>query len=359
MKIIDTIETKWINSFKGIAIIGIVLVHFGIKSIDNKWFSFLVYYGAKGVYIFALVTAYLMYYSLDKNEVDNMKKAGTWLVSKIIRLIPLYYLAIVVYLIVEGTGNRWWLGSLPKISILNVVSHFLFLHGFNPYYCNSILGVEWYIGVLFMLYLIAPFLHKFVNNFRRSVMFFMVSLIVCNYYLKLSDFRVIADDYIWSYFVENFTLISLLPLVSLGIVLYYGINSVYFKQIIGNKASSFFCIFFFLFIIYRLMRGSNFYGLSTAGFWGMALSGIIISQVIFPNKLLCNSIFATLGKYSYGIFLFHYLLINHVPEIPIKNVYFSWIVNYGIILCLSLGVAVLLDKFIEKPILNKCSIRRK
>ena len=57
-----------------------------------------------------------------------------WIVEKVIRLIPLYYLVLAVYLNIDGVGGKYWLGSHDRVSVLNIVFHFLFLHGFNPFY---------------------------------------------------------------------------------------------------------------------------------------------------------------------------------------------------------------------------------
>ena len=349
----NNITTKWINYFKGIAMLGVIMVHFGVRGIDNKNFSMLIYHTAKGVYIFILISAYLAYYSLSKRNVNHWKDYIQWMGRKISKIIPLYYLALLIHLFTEGLGSRWWLGSVPQVSIGNILAHVFFVHGFNPYYCNSIIGVEWYIGVLFMLYLIAPILYKFVNNFSRALVLYLISSVVCSYYLKIANMHIIKDDYIWAYFIENFTIISLFPLISLGIVFYYGIQSKLWEKWIGNKSVSYFLIFFSGFILYRLMRGSNFYGFASTGIWALVIVMLAMSQMCVANKLICNPFFEILGKYSYGIYLFHFIILNYMPQIPIQNIYISWIVNYIWIVGISLAAAVLLNKFVEQPVLKR------
>ena len=93
--------------------------------------------------------------------------------------MPLYYIAIIIGLYVYGFGSRYYLGSHNGISILNIVFHFFFLHGLSPYYVNSIIGVEWYIGVLFILYLISPFIYNKIKSLENAVFLFGVSTFLC------------------------------------------------------------------------------------------------------------------------------------------------------------------------------------
>ena len=348
----DNITTRWINYFKGIAILGVIMVHFGVRGIDNNNFSMLIYHTAKGVYIFILISAYLAFLSLSRTKVNNWKDYLNWMGRKLGKLIPLYYLAILIYLITEGLGSRWWLGSIPRVSIGNIFAHVFFLHGFNPYYCNSIIGVEWYIGVLFMLYLIAPILYRYVNNYSRALVLFLTSSVICSYYLKIANIHVIEDDYIWAYFIDNFTIVALFPLIALGIVLYHGIQSRIWEKWIGKRNVSYFLITFSLFIIYRLVRGSNFYGFASVGIWALVIVMLIMSQICVANRLLYNPLFEILGKYSYGIYLFHFLVLYYMPQIPIQNIYLSWIINYVWTVGISLVTAILLTRFVEQPILK-------
>lgn len=343
-------ETKWINEFKGVAILGVLLVHFGRGEIKNNLFTSIVASGAKGVQIFFIISTYLIFMSLNKNQIHGVKSSLSWIWKKTLRLMPLYYLAIIIHLLVLGSENRYWLGSLPCISILNIISHFLFLHGLNPYYFNSIMDVEWYLGVLFLIYLIAPLLHKYIKNLSSSISVFLISLILCNYLPKLEHLKVIPDDYIWSHYITNYNLFAQFPVILLGIVLYFFLNSPMTTNQIGNKKVSYCILIFSVFVVYRLVNGSTFYGISQFGLWAIAFAGIIMSQILHPSIIICNKFFEFIGKYSYGIYLFHYLLIRKLPIIPINNIYLSWIVNYLKILALSLCLSIILNYCIERPL---------
>lgn len=357
-------ETKWIDSFKGIAILAVMLIHYSIGGITNELFTRVVNSGAKGVQLFFIISAYLIFWSLDRNEVSGIKQSFQWIFRKILKLIPLYYVGIIVHLFLLG-GSSYWLGSLPGVSALNILSHILFLHGFYPYFCNSILNVEWYIGVLAMLYTIAPLLHKYIKGLPQAACAFLITLVIGNYLPLLESHSLIPDEYVWGNFVGNFNILAQAPAIIFGVVLYFLLNSKRYDSIEmvrlkGNWKISWCVLLFSLFVIYRLIEGSSFYGLSQLGLWSMAFGGVIISQVIYENKLICNVFFAWIGRYSYGIYLFHYLLIMKLPKMTISNKYLSWIVNYAIILVLSLSLSMLLT-YIQSLISRKAGMlcRRK
>lgn len=339
-------ETKWIDSFKGIAILAVMLIHYSIGDITNEFFTRIVNSGAKGVQLFFIISAYLIFWSLDRNDVNGVKQSIQWIIRKILKLMPLYYIGIIVHLFILG-DNSYWLGSLHGVSVLNIISHLLFLHGFYPYFCNSILNVEWYIGVLAMLYVIAPLLHKYIRGLTQAVCVFLITLVITNYLPLLESHSLIPDEYVWGNYVGNFNILAQAPAIIFGVLLYYLLNSKQYENIgiarlKGNWKISWFVLLFSLFIIYRLIEGSSFYGLSQLGLWSIAFGGLIISQVIYKNKLICNAFFEWIGRYSYGIYLFHYLLIMKIPKMMISNRYLSWIVNYVIILTLSLSLSMIL-----------------
>ena len=99
-------ETDWIDGLKGIAMLGVVMVHYGCRNIGAEGiFGKIVSNGARGVQMFFIISAYLVFVSLSKRFADSRISANEaikWIVSRIVRLMPLYYLAILVYLSVNG-----------------------------------------------------------------------------------------------------------------------------------------------------------------------------------------------------------------------------------------------------------------
>ena len=280
---------------------------------------------------------------------ENKGKSYKWVLRKIFRLVPLYYISIFVTLLTIG-GARYWLGSNEKVSVINIIFHLLLLHGFNPYYFNSILGVEWYLGTLCILYLFSPLIYRYVNNLRKACACFCVCSILCPYLCDLvNKMCPILDKYVWDFYIINCSIIAQLPLVFLGIILFFVLNEDGQKRWKMSKFSSFITLLMSIYLI-RCLLINNIVGFSTFALWGIAFIGIIISQCKHPIPIIQNRFFVILGKYSYGMYLFHYLIIKKIPYVSFSNDYFSWILNYIIVVIVTLVISILLTKYFEEPI---------
>ena len=164
----DTIS--WIDSMKGIAMCGVIMIHSGgadLPSILGRVGNI----GRNGVQVFFLLSAYLTFVSLHKifersaricsDRMYHKSIIFAWWRKKFIKLIPLYYLMIIICSVFEG-GSNYWLGSEGGISFFNILSHVFFIHGLFPHYTDSIIAVEWYLGVLAIFYLLAPMLYIYI-----------------------------------------------------------------------------------------------------------------------------------------------------------------------------------------------------
>lgn len=88
---------EWIDAFKGIAVIGVFLVHCGNLAFPHIYF--ISRYGNRGVELFFIITGYLT--CCKPLQIDTKKDFGCWLLKKYIRIMPL---AIITY-IVSGMLN--------------------------------------------------------------------------------------------------------------------------------------------------------------------------------------------------------------------------------------------------------------
>lgn len=344
----------WVDSLKGIAVCGVIMIHSGGSNLPSL-IGNIGSIGNSGVQLFFLLTGFLCFLSYANNKTGSGKK---WLINKLVRLIPLYYLAIIIYTIFTG-GSEYWLGAERGITIGNILAHITFLNAFFPHYLNSILGVEWYIATLAVLYVLVPILYKRIDTLEKSVLWFIASIIpsklLCwlfNYFIRNAN-----DSYIYSSYFCTFWIVAQLPVILLGIVLFYLCKSDMVKQIKNKKFLSYILLFFSGTMIGGMAFEENSLLLCTNitifGVWFFFLS---CSQYLHQCILIDNPVFRALGKYSYGIYLFHFIFINYYDKyVPVllQNVILNWLIKYVVIILLSLLISILLTRWIEKPILKK------
>lgn len=339
----------WIDGMKGIAICGVVMVHCGGGNLPSA-LETICGLGARGVQVFFLVSACLAFLSMEKAFAAGMdrRKICGWILKKFIRLVPLYYLAILIGCITGG--SPYWLGSEGHITIPNVLAHCLFVHGLFPHYCNSLASVEWYLGVLAIFYVLAPLLFRVINNMRKAVVAWIGGTLICTFitYVAGSAVWQIKDAYVYANYIGTFSFIAQFPVLLLGIILYYVI-----KKCEGEyentraAAASYTLLMVALVMIAGIARTeSSMWGVIGSVMFGLCFFLIALSQLLRTTPLIVNPLFCFLGKSSYPIYLMNYYLVflyksvyaRYCPAL-IENKTAAWLVEFMVVLSLSALIA--------------------
>ena len=331
----------YIDVLKGLAMLGVILVHFSVFwNSPNKLLNMVAAIGARCPQLFFLISAYLTWKSLDKNVEDENTVTVFWK-KRFSRLAPLFYAAILIAVLIPTF-------RVTEISVGNYISHFLFVNGIVPEWIDSILGVEWYIADLALFYLLAPLLYKVIKNLKTSVIATLIStviaslsLIICNQVFATQ----IATDSVYEMFFHTFFIVHQLPIMLLGVVIFYVI------KLIKNGGISWAKSLFIIGVI-GICVGGAFLVLNLNKKY--ACSSLIAGLAFAWLFLFCsrftfwgNSIFkpiANIGKHSYGIYCFHQIVINCLIFIAYdKNSLIEWIVGLVCITAISYLVGVVAE----------------
>ena len=354
----------WLDSLKGIAILAIVMIHSGAGSLPT-YFGAIGNIGKFGVQLFFIISVYFSMVSYSnyskENKCKNFKQIIPWYKEKIVKLIPLYYLSLVLSIIIMD-NNSYWLGSEGHITILNFLSHIFFVHGFFPHYINSIITVEWFLSILVLIYLITPLIYKYITNLSKSITSFVLFTIICELIKSIitNSFIFETDKQLYYTFINDFLFVNHLPVILLGVILYFALKND-FDKVENKKTLSYSLLLISIILIVGeiLFKNSSIIFSDKTRF-GLYFLIIILSQRIHPTKLIDNIVFNYIGKYTYPIYLFHKLIIylyDKFLHISIVNhLTISWLIKYVLVVSISLGLSILLIKYIDKPInkyLNK------
>ncbi len=177
-----------LDGLRGIAVILVLLSHssiFGIKFHEYLDFSNV---GKAGVFLFFILSAYLLDKQIALVFKNNKSNADYWyyyLSRRFLRIYPLFAFALLFYLICSHIGLPNVIRTFP-----NVLEHLFLVKGEN---------VFWSIAVEFKYYLMSPIIlfiiHKAFNwEFRKTMLTIALLIFVAlflNYFMVLTPLSTI------------------------------------------------------------------------------------------------------------------------------------------------------------------------
>lgn len=262
--------------------------------------------GTEAVYIFFSLSGFLIIRQLyiEKKE-TNFVNLKAFYKRRIVRIFPLYYLIL-------SFGFLYYRFVLPyfgydienNYSLIKglVLSITFFPNIFATYSPGGILEILWSIGIEEQFYLlIAPVF--LILNIKRVKLFLLIFTIV----------------YFIIFFRENFNFFN-----KFGMFFFYfsfsGLCSILlenrlFKQFI-QKTYYLIVVFFIIHITTNLIEIENqqFYHLFNFILYGFFISVLSLK----PLMLLENKVLNYLGKISYGIYMFHAIVMQFMGLVYIK-----------------------------------------
>ena len=332
-----------LNGIRTIAAIGVMISHinlalpkFNVKNFslfgfsnDGKTEGWML--GEHGVTMFFVLSGFLITYLLlkeyKKTKTINIK---AFYIRRALRIWPLYYFYLLITILISFfiLSNEF----LPTSSTF-YYSFFLANVPFINQNALPALDHFWSIAVEEQFYLFWPFLFLFFNiNFKNIIILLI---------LLQALFRI----YLWYKF--PFSTIALLSVVNrfdcmmfggLGALLY--LEKSKFIIFLNRKSIQYFS---WLIIFFLIINKLNFFNSIIEIFLiGFVTLCIIIGQINIENRVinLENNIMSYLGKLSFGIYVYHPLLILLTSNFFKNNGYFSEVTFTLIINILILGLTI-------------------
>jgi peptidoglycan/LPS O-acetylase OafA/YrhL len=161
-----------IDALRGIAALGVVFHHTlehpaGLPGSWSKWPLYLVQlcssFGYIGVFLFFVISGFCIHLQWAKaraaGQVAEIRFGPFWK-RRIRRLYPPYIIALAAYLVIAALTSGI---NLSHFFFYDVIMHLLMLHNLDPRTCYSINGVFWTLAIEEQLYL-AYFLLLFLRT---------------------------------------------------------------------------------------------------------------------------------------------------------------------------------------------------
>ncbi|MGP0587913.1 acyltransferase family protein [Paenibacillus timonensis] len=351
---------KEIELFRAVAALLVLYFHANmvfpkyVERLENDYNSFLTFFfeGHTGVTLFFVISGFLL---SIKWVVGREVSTKQFYINRALRIIPLYYVALLFYFYVTKTPEN--------LSFNTIMPYFLFFQNtlIEKADLGGAAGVFWSLSPEIHFYIILPFLMVY---FRKSRALFY-NLIIISLIIKIFMPSLInsifgrLDQFLVGVFAAD----------------------IYFNKLKGLKLKQvlpwgvFFIGIVSLLLLLHLLSGYGGYtaiGLNWY-FWTLFHTGeaflwalIIVSFLLISSNIkrfLLNRIFMGIGTISYSIYIWHYFVIIALKKTQ-NRLLESWewlftghanidylIYTTLIILPVVLLISIISYFYIEKPFL--------
>jgi peptidoglycan/LPS O-acetylase OafA/YrhL len=309
--------------------------------------------GGLGVTFFFTLSGFLLTYLLMlEKKINNKVDVKKFYFRRILRIWPLYFLIVIISFLITPHFPFTIVGlNFDGVNFSNFFYFTLMLANVALIVNPSVFGAAplWSVSSEEHFYLIYP--HVF-NKFAISSKILIIGIILFNL-IKLivfflgTKFQLSFFIFLYNYF--NLFRIDCMLVGGIGACLYYH-KSVFLKNIYGIITYRIALLFVYLFCFFGVKFGEFTHLIYSVFF-------IVIIINVSTNKkklyILENKFVNFLGKISYGLYVYHGLIIGSVLlYFKVNNLFFNNIILYSIVIFITILCSTLSYFILEKPFLE-------
>ncbi|MCL3816998.1 acyltransferase family protein [Aeromicrobium wangtongii] len=343
----------FLDTLRGLAAVYVVVYHMTLLSRPvlepPDWLHQFVHAGGAGVTLFFVVSAFSLCYTMPF-RFAKARPLTSFYVHRFFRIAPLFYAAIVCYLIRDVI--MFGVHHEPT----EVLASLLFVFNVIPGWEQGFVWASWTIGVEMLFYAIFPLIYARTKNIYDSIAWLIGSLLVwelVKYGLASSQIPAAERAAVvqWSVFRH-------LPVFAAGVLAFHLLEGKLdpAQDSPTRRARGRAMLAGGVFLFMALLNGwlPNLFGVPY--YWQAVVAVLLVIGLCFaPIGLVVNRVTARLGKLSYSIYLVHPTVVY------LLNPVYQWLyahvstrsLAFGCCFALSLAVVVAMSeltfRFIEKP----------
>lgn len=321
--------------------------------------------GLTAVSFFFVLSGFLITYLLFQEEKQTKTiNIRAFYLRRIYRIWPLYFL-------VTSIGIFFYWYALPYLGIEFDVKYdkptALFLYLFfganvinSLYHVGGILHVTWSIAVEEQFYLIwAPLFKKFKKRIHLILWVILIISLIVNIFNKLNLFQLTEG---WQLFVDTLQFHYMCIGGLFAFYLYHHKSKLLSYSVFSRKSWQVILTVFILgyLIFYQKTNWLEPILILPQGF----LFGWLIVNISSNRKALFhleNSFFNHLGKISYGLYMYHMIIVYALSFVvkayfPVETFGILHLIGYvSLVFGITILIAHLSFKYLEKPLILKGS----
>lgn len=324
-----------IDGLRSIACIGILLMHVAANNsydITGSLYNTVIPSLSNFVFLFMVVSAFGMCCGYYNQILRNTVSFSDFYGKRFKKTLPFFGLLVVLDVVM----------SPSKDALYEAFADLTLLFGFLPNAGNiNVIGVGWFLGLIFVFYICFPFFCVLLQNKRRAWMAFAVSLIynvVCSSYFGIGRSNIL---YSGCYFLAG------------GLVYLYRYELIKLKQWLGLTAA------IASVGLYYVLRGNTVGCLSVSISWLSYAVLCSAESVMHRSYLLENKATKFISDISMEIYLSHMAILRIAEKFGLNRIvgndWLQYFVTAAIVLCGAILLAVVIRKLfaiIEKKIVQ-------
>jgi peptidoglycan/LPS O-acetylase OafA/YrhL len=312
-----------IDALRGLAFLMTFALHAGQHVPDGlpKLLHDMLGRGYAGVQLFFVVSALTLCRSLQGRNGEPAPLAA-YAVRRLCRIAPMFWIAIVLSVAVNGWGPRW--GAPDGISGGHILLAALFLHGFDAVALNGVVPGGWSVAVEMQFYLLLPWVAAWAQSLRRALLLLGGSIALSLAALPALEAALAGLTPVLAHEAAYFSLPVQFPAFAAGVVLFRLLGPDRGGLPLPPRARAVVLVGLALLVGLPLRWGGEGPELvpGAPGLVGYALVLAVLAYALltFPLPLLVNRAMRFMGEISYSAYLLHFLALGAVeralPALP-------------------------------------------
>ena len=338
------------DGWRGVGIIMVLIAHCFPSSITRSfWVAMDLFFVMSGF----LITGILLDSRSNKNYYVN------YITRRVLRVFPVYYFVLAISFLVIPALFPYIMGRDYDYYMKHQAWFWLYgqnwLLSFTGFPKNHTMIHFWSLAVEEQFYIFWPFLIKFFNS--RKLLKICIGLILFSFYFRIDLGSRLGLVQPYPYVAT----LSRMDAISIGAIVAILIRER--KEWLEKYVNYFACVSaIFVVVGFLYYRSTNFMEVSPLYTFVDVFAGCILLYSMSQRKpwiirLGDHPIFRFFGKYSYGIYIYHYIIFNLLmynlaPNLGIRHRFISEFVIAALTIGLSVAVSLISYRYIEKPFLK-------
>ena len=323
-----------------------------------------------GVDLFFVISGFVISLSLIRNienfGIDNYRKP--YFRNRLARIVPLYFLTSWCYLVLV---EPQWFNNPASQFWKNILSHVFFIHNLSTNYMGALNGPTWTIAIEMQFYIFMAIVFKWLPLHRP--------VLVCASFIMIALAWRTGAWYTFDPsldFWHRMTRVEQLPgrldAFGLGCAIALIVRDRqhwlhrYLQPNWGNAAAWFMISIILSIASWKILMSNQDYWKPPGTAYWYTLGMVIFFRLILVSAFACwicflvslkNNAFLTgilspvsyIGKISYGIYLWHMLVITSIMKIGMPHIWQS----AGLSVVLVLVISSFTWHFFEHPLIRK------